>query len=112
MVDAAKNTAEDVDDPHIFNDPRIDPLDEDHLDDIWSASSLLDSAKAEEEAEAAAAGAGAAKQRTCSPIECLLKVNKYTIRLENYEKNHTRTMQVDDMRQLLLNTVSEVNRQL
>ena len=75
MVDATENTAEDVDDPHIFDDPRIYPLDEDHLDDMWSANSLLSSAKAVEEAEAAPAAAGAARQHTCSPTECLLKVN-------------------------------------
>ena len=59
----------------VHDDPQIYPLDEDHLDDMWSANSLLSSAKAVEEAEAAPAAAGAARQHTGSPTECLLTVN-------------------------------------
>ena len=42
--------------------------------------------------------------------DCLLKVRKYTEMLEWYEKNPSRTMRLEDLRQLLLDTIVDINR--
>ena len=94
------------------------------MDELWAASLLLDIA-AKQDAEALAeeetAEDDVAKQLRSmreamdnGPIDCLLKVRKYTEMLERYEKHpqphgQSRTMKLEDLRQLLLNTVVEIN---
>ena len=47
------------------------------------------------------------------PIDCILKVRKYAEMLERYEKHshgHSMTMKLEALRQLLMDTVMEINR--